>query len=50
MIQTQKSEISPRYEIAPIQEVPIIINEDGNKVVMMRFGLIPSWSKEKKTR
>ena len=50
MIQSHKSEISPRYNIAPTQEVPIIINEEGNKVVMMRFGLIPSWSKEKKTR
>jgi putative SOS response-associated peptidase YedK len=50
VIQSQKSEISPRYNIAPTQEVPIIVNEEGNRVVMMRFGLIPSWSKEKKTR
>ena len=50
VIQSQKSEISPRYNIAPTQEVPIVVNENGNKVVMMRFGLIPSWTKEKKTK
>jgi putative SOS response-associated peptidase YedK len=50
VIQSQKDGISPRYNIAPTQEVPIIVNEEGNKVVMMTFGLIPSWSKEKKTR
>jgi putative SOS response-associated peptidase YedK len=50
VVQSRKSEISPRYNIAPTQEVPIIVNEEGNKLEMMRFGLIPSWSKEKKTR
>lgn len=50
LIQSQKSQLSPRYNIAPTQEVPIIVNEEGNNLVMMRFGLIPSWSKEKKTR
>lgn len=50
MIQSQKSEISPRYSIAPMQEVTITINEEGNKAVMMRFGLIPSWLKKKKIR
>jgi putative SOS response-associated peptidase YedK len=50
VVQSQKSEISPRYNIAPMQEVPIIVKEERNKLVMMRFGLIPSWSKEKKTR
>jgi putative SOS response-associated peptidase YedK len=50
MIQSQKTEITSRYNIAPTQEAPIVINEEGSEVIMMRFGLIPSWSKEKKTR
>ncbi len=49
-IQDRNIEISTRYNIAPTQEAPIIVNDGGNKVFMMRFGLIPSWSKEKKTR
>jgi putative SOS response-associated peptidase YedK len=49
-LQSRNVEISTRYNIAPTQEVPIIVNDGGNKVFMMRFGLIPSWSKEKKTR
>jgi len=50
MIRLQSADMTPRYNIAPTQEVPIVLNEEGNKVVMMRFGLIPSWSKEKKTK
>lgn len=49
-LQSRNVEISTRYNIAPTQEVPIIVNDGRNKVFMMRFGLIPSWSKEKKTR
>lgn len=34
----------PRYNIAPSQQVPIITNTSPEKVVMARWGLIPSWS------
>ena len=42
-------EYEPRYNIAPTQEVPIFhYDEDGNnRVRFMRWGLIPSWSKDK---
>lgn len=37
---------SPSYNIAPGQDVPIIVREEKfNKVYLMRWGLIPSWVK-----
>jgi putative SOS response-associated peptidase YedK len=34
-----------RYNIAPSQEVPVIIRNDGrNEVKMMKWGLVPSWA------
>ena len=39
--------VAPRYNIAPTQEVPIIrAAEAGAEMVIARFGLVPSWSKE----
>ena len=40
--------IEPRYNIAPSQEVPIIIKQSPNKVMMMKWGLIPHWAKDPK--
>ena len=43
--------MSPRYNIAPSQQVAVIIhNKDfpERKLVMMRWGLIPSWAKDHK--
>jgi len=41
----------PRYNIAPRQKVPVIVNEgelNKPKVKMMRWGLIPSWATDEK--
>jgi putative SOS response-associated peptidase YedK len=38
----------PRYNIAPTQDVSIIIRRSPNQLVMMRWGLIPFWSKDEK--
>jgi putative SOS response-associated peptidase YedK len=39
--------LAPRYNVAPTQEVPILIVRDGKtEVVMARWGLVPSWAKE----
>ncbi|HVP93855.1 MAG TPA: SOS response-associated peptidase [Methanoregulaceae archaeon] len=36
----------PRYNIAPSENVPVVFDEGANrKVLMMRWGLIPSWTK-----
>jgi putative SOS response-associated peptidase YedK len=35
----------PRYNIAPSQEVPVIVQSDGtNELKPMRWGLVPSWA------
>ncbi|PQO28431.1 SOS response-associated peptidase [Bremerella cremea] len=44
-------EISPRYNIAPSQKVPVLrLGEDSGmrEIVLMRWGLIPSWAKDEK--
>jgi putative SOS response-associated peptidase YedK len=39
-----------RYNIAPTQDVAVIVEtEAGRKLEMMRWGLIPSWSKDPKS-
>jgi putative SOS response-associated peptidase YedK len=43
--------LKPRYNIAPSQSVPIIREtEAGREMVMVRWGLVPHWSKEPKTQ
>ena len=37
---------SPNYNIAPGQRSPIVIQEDQRIVKLMRWGLVPSWSKD----
>jgi putative SOS response-associated peptidase YedK len=39
----------PRYNIAPGQLVPVIIAQSPNRMVLMRWGLIPHWAKDPKT-
>jgi putative SOS response-associated peptidase YedK len=40
--------IEPRYNLAPTQLAPVIRprTEGGNELAMMRWGLVPSWSKK----
>ena len=42
-------DFKPNYNVAPTNEVPVIIVMDGKKRLMQyRWGLIPSWAKEEK--
>ena len=34
------------YNIAPTQDVPVVVNDDGNRLALCRWGLIPPWSKD----
>jgi putative SOS response-associated peptidase YedK len=37
----------PRYNIAPTQQVPVVAqDEQGRRMGLLRWGLIPSWSKD----
>jgi putative SOS response-associated peptidase YedK len=38
--------LKPRYNIAPSQDAPVIIEQDGRRLELFRWGLIPSWAKE----
>lgn len=40
-------QLKPRYNIAPSQQIPVIITENGKrKVILMRWGLVPFWAKD----
>jgi len=37
----------PRFNIAPTQQVPILLSHEGNRVLdVFRWGLIPSWARD----
>jgi len=38
--------VAPRYNVAPGQEVPVILGGEGNRLVPMAWGLIPSFGKD----
>lgn len=38
----------PNFNIAPTQMIPVITGEDSQHFHVMRWGLIPSWAKDKK--
>lgn len=40
-------DFKPRYNVAPTQSMPVVVREeDQNRLELMQWGLIPSWSKE----
>ena len=39
-------DLSPSWNIAPTKDVPVVVNEDGNRLFLCRWGLIPPWSKD----
>lgn len=41
--------MNPRYNVCPEQTLPVIVRKDRNDLAMMRWGLVPSWSKEPKS-
>jgi putative SOS response-associated peptidase YedK len=49
-VKTHPVDIAPRYNIAPSQNVPVVIHPPrtgrDNEIRMMTWGLVPSWSKD----
>ncbi|MZP29216.1 hypothetical protein GTO91_05790 [Heliobacterium undosum] len=39
-------EFAPRFNIAPGQNILTVVNQDGNKSMNARWGLIPHWAKD----
>lgn len=42
---TEEMEWTPRYNIAPTQPVPVIVNDGQNRIKLLQWGLTPFWSK-----
>jgi putative SOS response-associated peptidase YedK len=40
--------LRPRYNAAPTQELPVLLNEGERRMQLLRWGLIPSWAKDPK--
>jgi len=45
-IQQVDAEPRPSYNIAPTQDVPVVINDGVNRLTTCRWGLIPPWSRD----
>jgi len=43
-------DVKPSYNIAPSQNIPVILNEAPGELTTARWGLIPSWAKEENTK
>ena len=39
------AELTPRYNVAPEQDIAVVIQDDVRRLVDMRWGLIPFWTK-----
>ena len=39
-------DVTPRYNIAPTQTLPVITNENPRELSFLRWGLVPSWAKD----
>ncbi len=44
----QQAQLTPRFNVAPTQEHPIIIRQSPNQMIMMKWGLVPFWAKDPK--
>jgi putative SOS response-associated peptidase YedK len=42
----EEVDLKPSWNLAPTQNVPVVVNEDGNRLTTCRWGLIPPWSKD----
>ena len=42
------SEWTPRYNAAPSQNIPVVLDKNTRDVEMLRWGLIPFWAKDEK--
>ena len=42
------AEWTPRYNAAPSQDIPVVLDKDNRDVEMLRWGLIPFWAKDEK--
>lgn len=41
-------DLKPRYNAAPSEDLPVVVNTSDKHVEMMRWGLVPFWAKDEK--
>ncbi len=39
----------PSYNVAPTNDVPVIVQDRKRRLILCRWGFVPSWSKDEKT-
>ena len=39
-------DLKPNYNVAPSQDVPVILNKGSNQLALFKWGLIPFWAKD----
>ena len=44
----RKELLVPRFNVAPTQEVPLVLDESTEKLSAAKWGLVPAWAKDKK--
>lgn len=42
----EEPDLESRYNIAPTQQIPVVVEDASRKLEMMHWGLIPSWAKD----
>ena len=51
MIPTQAPNLKARYNVAPTQDAPVVrLGTSGRKLSSIRWSLVPSWSKEPRSK
>jgi putative SOS response-associated peptidase YedK len=43
-------ELSPHYNVTPGLRMPVVVRNSPNSVELMKWGLVPSWSKEPRVK
>ena len=45
-IEIEFPDLKPNYNVAPSQDIPVIINNGSNHLAVFGWGLIPYWAKD----
>jgi len=40
--------LAPRYNAAPGQDLPVVVEREGRRLNLMRWGLVPHWAKDER--
>jgi putative SOS response-associated peptidase YedK len=45
-IEEQDEKVKPSYNVAPGQEIAVVLKDENKKLSLLKWGLIPSWAKD----